>query len=179
MPKKKHDEEDSELEEEIESEIDSEELQRQLEELQEDFNTERFQEFLQSSGDIPVASLNRINQPRQIENLEQDMTFTSTAENKREQRGYVERLEDTGIDYRTQEPENLESARPVQVLMRENILPTAFAKRQRLTADTELEQLGNPQSEKGEYIIDVENVEMERHLPFEDPKRRYKEKPIR
>jgi hypothetical protein len=108
------------------------------------------------------------------------MAFTPTSEEKKEQRGYVEKLEDAGVDYRTQEPENLESARSIPMITADlNQGPMPLRRHQKLTAETELDQMRNPQQEKGEYIVDVGNIEMERNLPFEDPKKRYEERKIR
>lgn len=173
-------EEESELEEEVIKEIDSEKLQEEIEELQQDFNEEGFREFLHPTGRIVTSTLDQVNAPQQIENLEQDMAFTPTNEERKEQKGYVERLEDAGVDYRTQEPENLESARQVPMITADlNQGPMPLRINQNLTTETELDQMRNPQQEKGEYITEVKNVEMDRHTHFEDPKRRYKERQIR
>jgi len=169
-------EEESELEEEVEQEINSENLKEVAEEISED---DKFQEFLQPTGEVIASTLEKIQDVPQQINLEQDIILTPTDEEKKEQKGYVERLEDAGIDYKTQEPENLEIARPVPAMTANMVQgPMPLTRRQRITVDTELDQMRTLQQEKGEYIVDVEKVNMERHLPFEDPKRRYKEKPI-
>ena len=181
MPKEEEKkEEESELEEEVIKEIDSEKLKEQIEELQQDFNEEGFHEFLHSSGRIVAPVLDQVNPPQQTASLEQDMSMVPTSEETKEQKGYIERLEDTGIDYATQEPKNLESARKVPMITTDlNQGPMPLRRHQKLTAETELDQMRNPQQEKGEYMVDVENIEMDRHAHFEDPKKRYKERQIR
>ncbi len=197
--KSKKEEEDSashevsELEKEVEEEIESENLQEQLDELPEDSDTQRFQEFLQSTGGVnpeteipettgflPAPVLEQT-APAQPVNLEQDIIDTLISEEQsKEQKDYVTQSNESEINYTSTEPENIETTRPVPALMPDintGVMP--LTREQRFAIETEADKLRNREQERGEYITDIKNVEIERHLPFEDPKRRYKERPIR